>query len=84
MHLGKTHAARKMAKIMRKMGLLPTSKFVEKNADELVAGYVGQSAEKVQQLLQDAEGGVFFVDEVCTASSFSTVVSRFLKLKYFV
>jgi replication-associated recombination protein RarA len=60
---GKTNSARKMAARMKEFGLLPLDKLVERNADSLVGQYIGQTAEKISELLKEAEGGVLFVDE---------------------
>ena len=48
---------------MKRFGLLPTSKLVERNADSIVGEYVGQTQQKVKDLLKEAEGGVLFIDE---------------------
>ena len=60
---GKTTIARMMADILFSMGLLPSNNVVEANRDSLVAGYVGQTAPKVKQVVQSALGGVLFIDE---------------------
>ena len=52
-----------MARIMRKMDLLPTEKVVIQDAESLTAGFVGQTAGKVTEFLKDAQGGVLFIDE---------------------
>eukprot|EP01041_Mallomonas_annulata_P004090 gene4090-8130_t len=44
-------------------GLLPTDKCVPVVSEALVAGFVGQTQEKVKALLKDAMGGCLFVDE---------------------
>jgi hypothetical protein len=60
---GKTTVARLVAKIYQGLGLLPRGQLVEVQRADLVAGYVGQSALKVQQVIQRARGGVLFIDE---------------------
>jgi hypothetical protein len=60
---GKTTAARKMASLLFEGGLLPTDKCVSVVSESLVAGFVGQTQEKVKSLVKDAMGGVLFVDE---------------------
>jgi hypothetical protein len=60
---GKTTAAQKMAIEMKRRGLLPTSKLRVHNAENLVAGFANQTAGKVQRLVDDALGGVLFIDE---------------------
>lgn len=60
---GKTTVARLVASIYYKMGLLPQGQLVEADRSSLVAGYVGQTAIKVQKVIQEAIGGVLFIDE---------------------
>ena len=60
---GKTTAARKMASLLFEGGLLPTDKCVTVVSESLVAGFVGQTQEKVKGLIKEAMGGVLFVDE---------------------
>ncbi len=49
--------------VLKRFGILPLDKMIECNADTLVGQFVGQTQQKVQDLLKDAEGGVLFVDE---------------------
>ena len=60
---GKTTIARIVAKILYEMEVLPSDKFVEADRSSLVAGYVGQTAEKTIEILDQARGGVLFIDE---------------------
>jgi stage V sporulation protein K len=62
---GKSTLARVIADIYIKLGVVPENKFVEKAAarEALVAGYEGQSAIKVVDVLKQARGGVLFLDE---------------------
>lgn len=61
---GKTTVARLLGQIYGKMGLLPRGDiFVEVTRESLVAGYVGQTALKVDELVKKAMGGVLFIDE---------------------
>lgn len=60
---GKTQVARILGKILFQEGLLPSSRFVEISAGELIAGYVGQTAIKTRETIQKAMGGVLFIDE---------------------
>lgn len=60
---GKTTIAQMMADIFFSMGLLPGNKLVSVAREDLVAGYVGQTAPKVKQVVQSALGGVLFIDE---------------------
>ena len=60
---GKTTVARLVAQIYYKMGILPKGQLVETDRSALVAGYVGQTAIKTQAVIQEAMGGVLFIDE---------------------
>lgn len=60
---GKTTVARLVAKIYYHMGLLPKGQLVEADRSTLVAGYLGQTAIKTQKVIQEALGGVLFIDE---------------------
>lgn len=60
---GKTTVARLVAKLYYQMGILPKGQLVEADRSALVAGYVGQTAIKTQQVIQQALGGVLFIDE---------------------
>lgn len=60
---GKTEVARIIAGILHENGLLPTNKVVETDRSGLVAAYVGQTALKTMEVVEDAMGGVLFIDE---------------------
>ena len=60
---GKTTIARIVAKILFEMKILSTNKLVETDRSNLVAGYVGQTAGKTLEVLEQARGGVLFIDE---------------------
>ena len=60
---GKTTVARLVAKLYHRIGILPKGQLVETDRSALVAGYVGQTALKTQEVIQQAMGGVLFVDE---------------------
>ena len=66
---GKTSVARVVAKIYRATGLLPSGQLVEVDRGELVAGYVGQTALKVREIVEKANGGVLFIDEAYSLAS---------------
>lgn len=60
---GKTTVARLLARIYHVMGILSKGQFVEVDRSGLVAGYVGQTALKVQEVVEKSLGGVLFIDE---------------------
>ncbi|AUI69628.1 AAA family ATPase [Beggiatoa leptomitoformis] len=60
---GKTTVAYLIAEIYREAGLLELGHVVKASREDLVAGYVGQTAIQTAQKIADAMGGVLFVDE---------------------
>lgn len=60
---GKTTVARLVAKIYKQLGFLSTGQLVETDRSGLVAGYVGQTAGKVTDVVNSALGGILFIDE---------------------
>ena len=66
---GKTTVARLIAKLYHAIGVLPEGQLVEVDRSGLVAGYVGQTAIKTQQVIDQAMGGVLFIDEAYSLTS---------------
>ena len=60
---GKTTVARLLAKIYKCLGVLSSGQLVEVDRGGLVAGYVGQTAIKTQEVIDKAMGGILFIDE---------------------
>ena len=60
---GKTTVARILGQLYNKIGILSKGQLVEVDRSGLVAGYLGQTAIKVQEVIQSAIGGVLFIDE---------------------
>lgn len=60
---GKTTVARILAKELHQIGYCRQGQLIEVDRSGLVAGYVGQTALKVQQVVETALGGVLFIDE---------------------
>jgi len=60
---GKTTVARIVSALLAEMGILSAGHLVEADRASLVAGYVGQTAIKVSNVVREALGGILFVDE---------------------
>jgi len=66
---GKTMIARLMARVYHSLGLLSKGHLTEVDRSGLVAGYIGQTAIKTSKVLEEAMGGVLFIDEAYTLTS---------------
>ena len=66
---GKTTVARIVSGLYAAIGVLEKGQLVEVDRSGLVAGYVGQTALKTQEVIKKAIGGVLFIDEAYSLSS---------------
>ena len=63
---GKTTVARLLSKIYKQLGALEKGQLVEVDRAGLVAGHVGQTALKTTDKINEAMGGILFIDEAYT------------------
>jgi len=69
---GKTTVARILTKVYKALGILERGHMVETDRQGLVAGYVGQTAIKTAEIIDEALGGVLFIDEAYALSGSSS------------
>ena len=62
---GKTTVARVLAKVLFGLQLKPSDKLVETTALDLQGKYLGHTAAKVNEILEEAKGACLFIDEGC-------------------
>lgn len=74
---GKTTIARILAKIYKALGILERGHLVETDRQGLVAGFVGQTAIKTSEKIDEAMGGVLFVDEAYALNNFNGMQGDF-------
>ena len=68
---GKTTVARILTKIYKSLGILERGHMIETDRQGLVAGFVGQTAIKTNERIEESLGGVLFIDEAYALSNFN-------------
>lgn len=63
---GKTTIARILADVYKEIGLLSKGQLVEVDRSDLVGQYIGHTAVRTQEKIQEAMGGILFIDEAYT------------------
>ncbi len=66
---GKTTVAELIGLIFANLGVLKSKKFISARREDLVAGYLGQTAIKTAIVMEAARGGVLFIDEIYSLGS---------------
>jgi stage V sporulation protein K len=68
---GKTTVARLIGYIYKNIGLLSNGHIVETSRKDLVGRYVGHTAPLVEKKFKEAEGGILFIDEAYSITTYS-------------
>jgi SpoVK/Ycf46/Vps4 family AAA+-type ATPase len=66
---GKTEIAKIIGRMYSKIGILSKNHFIKVTRQDLVAGYLGQTAIKTAKVIEEAVGGVLFIDEAYSLAS---------------
>ena len=66
---GKTEIAKIIGKMYSKLGILKNNIFKKVTRNDLIAGYLGQTALKTKKVITECLGGCLFIDEVYSLAS---------------
>jgi chromosomal replication initiation ATPase DnaA len=66
---GKTEIAKIIGKMYSKIGVLKKNIFKKVTRNDLIAGYLGQTAIKTKKVVDECIGGVLFIDEAYSLSN---------------
>ncbi len=66
---GKTMIAKLIGKVFKEEGILPKGHVIVAKRQDLVGAVIGETEKKTQKLIDDAMGGILFIDEAYTLSS---------------
>jgi len=66
---GKTMVARHIGKLFKALGILKRGQVIEASRQDLVAQYIGHTANKTKRKIQEAYGGILFIDEAYSLNS---------------
>lgn len=73
---GKTKVARLLSRILYEAGVLPEVKLTETDSNGLIGRYIGETAPKTLAKINDAMGGVLFIDEAYSLTEASGSESK--------
>lgn len=66
---GKTEVAKIIGEMYAKLGILKNNVFKKVTRNDLIAGYLGQTALKTRKVIDECLGGVLFIDEAYSLAS---------------
>jgi hypothetical protein len=66
---GKTEIAKIIGNMYSKLGILKNNTFKKVTRNDLIAGYLGQTAIKTRKVIDECLGGVLFIDEAYSLAS---------------